>query len=89
MKKRVPVLWALLLVLVRALSACTDKPEQESQTGNTLPGVADSQQPGGTESGTPIDPTQTDAVLTSTEEEETVTDEFVVEIGTDEEVIGG
>lgn len=89
MKQRFPLLCALLLVLVMALSACTDKPEQASQTGNPLPAVADSQQPGGTESDTPIDPTQTDAVLTSAEAEETVTEELVVEIGTDEDVIGG
>lgn len=88
MKKRFPLLCTLLLVLAMALSACTDKPEQESQTGNTLPAVADSQNPGGTESGAPLDPTQTDAVPTSTEEEESVTEEIVVEIGSDEDVIG-
>lgn len=93
MKKLFSLLCPLLLVLVMALSACSDKPEQESQTGNSLPavGTSDTKQAEGSEADPSVasgEVTDVDPVETTTEEPFLVTEEIVVTIGDGESVIG-
>lgn len=99
MKKNAAILCVLLLLLAVALTACTDKPEQNPQSSNSLPVIpsGESRQPGET-GADPVEstlsesvPTTTGAegsVPTTTEEEETVPEEIVVTIGEDEQVVG-
>ena len=86
MKKILSLLCPLMLVLVLALSACTDKPEQESQTGSmSAEGSSGTQQAGGTGSD---GSDATGLISTSDEDEFTEPGEIVVTIGEGEHVVG-
>ena len=89
MKRIFTLICPLLLILVIVFSACTDKPQQETASGNSQPVVtgSETQQTGTAESDRPS-LTDSETVTTSTEEEETIPDEIVDTIGEDEEVFG-